>query len=170
VSLPSDEINKVRDKIVDWLKEQGFSVEQVSDPKAFFNLSAKRNNLAINIVQNPPLNDCIFIAANVGTDPEMQLILKKMDNQKKQDFLSDLNLTLLKNNELGDFVVQPKPPEDIQAIVIFSRPIFFEELTKAKFFYMVNIMLRTIITIIFTLQKFTGVSPKANLKKQDYSF
>ena len=49
------------------------------------------------------------------------------------DFVRPLNMDFIKNNEIHDFSILPKPPEDIQNIFVSTRQIYYDELTKGKF-------------------------------------
>jgi hypothetical protein len=168
--MPNEEIKITKQKIVDWLKEEGFSAEEKTDPKAYFNILTLKGGLGCNIVQDAPHNDSFFIAANIILANEQQALLKKISPQKKEDFVWDLQVNLLKNNELGDFAIKPKPPEDIQAIFISSRRIYYDEFTKGKLLSSINVIMRTMIMTIWMLQRYAGVSiPKMEEKRQDYS-
>ena len=168
--MPNEEINKTKLKILDWLKEEGFSAEEKQDPNAYFNIHAIKSGISVNIVQNPPYADSIFIGGNIAVAPEQQALLKARSRDKREDFIWDLQMNLAANNELGDFGLKPNPPDDIQVIFLSSRRIYYEELSKAKFFAALNIVLKNIILTIWRLQKFVGMRmPKAGGAKQDYS-
>jgi hypothetical protein len=66
--------------------------------------------MVVNIIQAVPHTDSFFILANIITAEEEQTFLKGMGSQKRLDFIWDLQMNLLKNNELGDFAFKPKAP------------------------------------------------------------
>jgi hypothetical protein len=85
------------------------------------------------------------------------------------DFVWALNMDFIINNELGDFAIQPKPPEDIRSVFVSTRQLYYDELTKGKFMVSVHVLLKVTVLIMWMLQKLLGV-PKPSLsdKKQDY--
>jgi hypothetical protein len=168
--MPNEEINKTKQKIMDWLKEEGFSAEEKQDPNAYFNIQATKGGMGVNIVQNPPFNDSFFIGGNIAVNTEQQTIFKSRSREKREDFIWDLQINLLTNNELGDFMLKPNPPNDLQVIFISSRRIYFDELTKGKFLAIMNIVMKSVIMSIWKLQKFTGMNMSNMVaKKEDYS-
>ncbi len=168
--MPNEEINKTKQKIMDWLKEEGFAAEEKQDPNAYFNIQATKSGIGVNIVQNPPFNDSIFIAGNIAVAPDQQALLKSRSRDKREDFIWDIQMTLAANNELGDFALKPNPPEDMQIIFVSSRRIYYDELTKGKLFASINIVIKNVLLIIWKLQKFVGMHmPNIVTKKQDYS-
>ncbi len=168
--MPNEEINKTKQKIIEWLKEEGFSAEEKQDPNAYFNIQATKGRINVNIIQNPPFNDSIFIGGNIAVAPEQQALLKSRSRDKREDFIWDLQMSLAANNELGDFALKPNPPDDIQTIFVSSRRIYYDELTKGKLFTSINIVMKNIILTIWKLQKFVGMHmPKTPATKQDYS-
>ena len=168
--MVNEKINETKQKILDWLKEEAFSAEEKADPNAFFNIQATRNNMVVNIIQAIPHNDSFFIVANIITAEEEQTFLKGMGSQKRLDFIWDLQMNLLKNNELGDFAFKPKAPEEIQIITITSRAIYYDELTKAKLHFIIHVVIKSMVMTMWMLQKYAGIAlPKINQKKQDHS-
>jgi hypothetical protein len=168
--MVNEKINETKQKMLDWLKEEAFSAEEKADPNAFFNIQATRNNMGVNIIQTIPRDDSFFIVANIITAEEEQTFLKGMGSEKRLDFIWDLQMNLLKNNELGDFAFKPKAPEEIQIITITSRAIFYDELTKAKLHFTIHVVLKAMVMTMWMLQKYAGIAlPKINQKKQDYS-
>ncbi len=168
--MPNEEINKTKQKIMDWLKEEGFAAEEKQDPNAYFNIQASKSGMGVNVVQNPPFNDSIFIAGNIAVAPEQQALLKSRSRDKREDFIWDLQMTLAANIELGDFALKPNPPDDIQIIFVSSRRIYYDELTKGKLLTSINIVIKNVLLTIWKLQRFLGMHmPHMVTKKQDYS-
>ena len=168
--MPSEETNKIKLRIIDWLKEEGFSAEETEPgPMASFNISASKAELAFNVMQDSSHNESIFICANVLVGPEEKHRLQKIPLKKRMDFVWALNMDFIKNNELGDFAIQPKPPEDIRSVFVSTRQLYYDELTKGKFMVSVHVLLKATVMIMWMLQKLLGVSiPSLSDKKQDY--
>jgi hypothetical protein len=167
--MPNEEMNRTKQKIIDWLKEEGFSAEEKQDPNAFFNIAATKGGMGVNIVQNQPFNDSIFIGGNIAVSPEQQVSYKARSKEKKEEFIWDIQMNLARNNELGDFMLKPNPTENLETIFISSRRIYYEELTKGKLLASINIVFKSLVTTIWMLQKFTGTHMPSTAKKQDYS-
>ncbi len=168
-ALSSGTIKEIKEKILNWLKEEALSPQENADPQAYFNITVKMGNLGCNIVQDVHHADSFFVGANLVFGTEQQILLKGMGMQRINDFLWDLEMSLIKNNELGDFQIKPKPPEDIQAIFISSRRIYYSELTKGNLVFAINVVLRALMMTMLMLEKHAGVTPQKLVHKKDYA-
>lgn len=167
--MSSETITKVKEQILIWLKEEALSPQENADPQAYFNISIKIRNLGCNIVQDVRHVDSVFVGANLVFGADQQILLKGMGLQKVNDFLWDLEMSLIKNNELGDFQIKPKPPHDIQAVFISSRRIYYSELTKGSLVFAINVVLRAIMMTMWMLEKHAGVMTPKTRSKRDYA-
>jgi len=162
-------IKETKEKILSWLKEEALSPRENADPQAHFNITVNRGKVGCNIVQDVAHMDSVFVGANIVFGAKQQALLRGMSAQKINDFLWDLEMSLIKNNELGDFQIKPKPPEDIQAVFVSSRSIYYDELTKSKLVFAINVVLRALMMTMWMLEKHAGVIPQKASQKRDYA-
>lgn len=167
--MSSESIKDTKEKILNWLKEEALSPQENADPQAYFNITVKMGNMGCNIVQDVRHSDSFFIGANLVFGAEQQTLLKGMGTQRINNFLWDLEMSLIRNNQLGDFQIKPKPPEDIQAIFISSRRIYYSELTKGNLVFAINVVLRALMMAIWMLEKHAGVITPRVSGKKDYA-
>ncbi|MDQ1279269.1 MAG: hypothetical protein QG670_529 [Thermoproteota archaeon] len=97
-----DKIKEARDRILNWLKEEAFSPQEVNDPNAYFNFGIKVvGGFSLTVVQNVHNLDSIIVATSLFLSPnQISLLKNNMYAKKRQDFYWNLRLSLLRNNEL----------------------------------------------------------------------
>jgi hypothetical protein len=165
--MSNEETNKIKLKIICWLKEEGFSAEETEPgPNAHFIITASKAELAFNVMQDFSRNESIFICANVLVGPEERRRLQKTPIKRRLDFVWALNMDFIKNNELGDFAILPDPPADIQSIFVSTRQLYYDELTKGKFMVSAHVLLKATVMIMWMLQKLLGI-PLSSLRDKE---
>lgn len=167
--MSTENIKETKEKIVNWLKEEACSPEEKPDPNTYFNISVKFGKLGCFIVQPVQKRDSLIVAVRLPIPSEQITLLKELNAEKKKDFFWDLRLSLLKNNELGDFKIEADSPEDIKAVVITSRPIFYEDLTKGRLISAIFAVTRAKLMVIWLPQKYAGIIPSKKDQKLPYS-
>jgi hypothetical protein len=168
--MPSEEANKVKLRVMDWLREEGFLAEEKEGhPQAIFNISASKGGLAFNVLQASQHSESFVVCSTVCIPPEQKHRLQEIPLKRRQDFVWALNMEYIKNNELGDFAIEPEPPGDMQSFFVSTRQIYYDKLSKGKFMFSVHVLLRAAVMTMWMLQKLLGVSaPSVSDKKQDY--
>lgn len=167
--MPSEETIKVKQKIIDWLKEEACSPVEETDPNAFFNITAKVGKLGCQIVQPVNKTDSFIVAGRVVLPPEMLEIIKSMNSEKKTALFWDLRLSLVSNSELLDFQIESDTQEDIKAIGMSSRPIFYDSFTKERLFSAMFGVTRAVLMMMWMIQKHAGKLPPRKDQKVPYS-
>jgi len=153
----SEKVKETKGKVLDWLKEEAFSPEDVADPNAYFNFSIKVSGSPLHVVQNVRAIDSFFVGANLVLTPaQLDLLKNSMDKKKRQEFFWDLRLTLLKNNSLGDFEIKPNPPDDVREVFVSSRRIFYDALTKDRLIHAINAVYRAVMMVVWMLERYAG--------------
>lgn len=165
----SETVRKVREKVLNWLKEEALSPEEVSDPNAYFNFGIKVGGSPLHVVQNVRNLDSILVGGRlVLNQPQLDLLKNKMDKKKRQEFFWDLRLALLTNNELGDFRIEPKPPEDVQSVFVSSERIFYDALTKDRLIHAIHSVYKAIMMVIWMLERYAGAPTPKGKKTSPY--
>jgi hypothetical protein len=169
MNMSSERIKETKERILTWLKEEAFSPEEKVDPQAYFNISSKIGNLGCNISQDVQHIDSFFVAANIVLLEEQLVLLREMDDKKRKEFFWDLRMSLLRNNEIGDFQIKPNPPEDTQAVFISSKRVYYDDLTKGRLIDAIHVVLRACIMVVWMLQQYAGITTPKKDQKTPYS-
>jgi hypothetical protein len=167
--MSTEKINETKERIINWLKEEAYSPEETVDPNAFFNIVAKVGNMVCNIAQNVRKRDSIIVGTNLLISSDQLILLKEMSVTKRKEFFWDLRMSLLKNAELGNFEIKPNPPDNISAVFISSKQIFYEDLTKGSLFSAIQAVFRATLMVIWMIQQYAGVTVAKKDHKVPYS-
>lgn len=167
--MSTEEITKTKEEIVSWLKEEACSPEEKVDPNAYFNIVAKLGKMGCHVVQPVQKRDSIVTVIRLPTPPEQMSLLRGMDSEKKKALYWDLRFSLLNNSELSEFNIEADNPEEIKAVTVVSRPIFYGDLTKGKLFSAMYAVTRATLMVIWTIQKYSGKLPPSKDQKIKYS-
>ncbi len=150
----SGRVGEVREKVLNWLKEEGLSPEEMEDPNAYFNFNVNVGGRPFNVVQNVLSLDSLFVTANlVFTPDQLTLLENKMNKKKRKEYFWDLRLALLKNSDLGDFDIKPNPPDDVREVFIYSKKIFYDALTKHKLLQAIHSAYKAYVMVIWMLER-----------------
>jgi len=158
----SEKIKETREKVLNWLKEEAFSPQDMPNANAYFNFGIKVAGNPLHVLQNVRSLDSIFVGANlVLTPPQLSLLKKNMDKKKRQEYFWDLRLALLMNTELGDFQIKPHPPDDFREVFISSKRIFYDGLTKDMLIHAINNVYKAVMMVVWMLERYAGApAPK----------
>lgn len=162
-ALMSEKVKETKEKILNWLKEEGLSPEEIADPNAYYNFGIKvAGGSPLNVIQHVHNIDSILIGTNLVLMPnQINLLKNNMDEKKRQEFFWNLRLTLLRNNELGDFQIKPNPPNDVREVFISSKRIFYDALSKDRLISSGYSVYRAVMEVVWMLELYAGaVTPK----------
>lgn len=159
-----EDIQEVKNKVYEWLKEEGLSPEELSDPNSYFNFGITIGDNSFNIVQKIDSNDSIFIGTNLVLSNEQTSSLTNISDDKKQEMVWGLRMSLIRNKDLLEFNVRPDPPQDIQEVYLSSRRIFYDGLIKNALINLIHSLYKTIKEVIWIFEYYTeNTKPKEDL-------
>lgn len=159
--MSSERVKETKEKVLNWLKEEAFSPQEVSDSQAYFNIGITVSGLAFHVVQSVRNIDSIFVGGNLVLTEEQLKLLRDMNVKKRQEFFWDLRLALLGNSELGDFQIKPNPPDDFRELFVASKRIFYDALTKDRLVSAISGVFKAVMMVIWMLERYAGiVTPK----------
>ena len=166
----SERVKEVKEKVLNWLKEEAFSPEEISDANAYFNFNIKVAGRPLHVLQNVRSIDSIFAGANlVFTPPQLSLLKNSMDKKKRQEFFWDLRLALLGKTELGDFEIKPNPPDDVREVFISSKRIFYDALTKDRLIHAIGSVYKNVTMVVWMLEeRYAGATAPQKKKTSTY--
>ncbi|MBE0516375.1 MAG: DUF2299 family protein [Methanophagales archaeon] len=154
-----EEIRSVKDKIGSWLREENIFPREALDPQAHFNFYIQLGNLNVNVVQKVDWRDSIVLGTTVFLGP-LSGKIDQLNQEKKQGFFWDLSLELLKNEEIGDFDIKPDPPDTVSEVLIQSKPIFYDGLTKDRLMNSIYSLVKIMILIPCLIAKYAIPIPR----------
>ncbi len=129
-----EDVDVVKNRIKTMLSEEGFQIREVKDANTHFNFVTVVGGVPYHIFQNVNKRDSIFISGSFKIASHQIGSYSKMEQTRKEEFFWNLRISLLTRQTLGDFKIKPKPPEKIEEIFLSSKPLFYDGLTKEKFF------------------------------------
>jgi hypothetical protein len=169
--LSSERVKETKEKVLNWLKEEAFSPQEISDSQAYFNIGIMVSGSPFHVVQNVHNIDSIFVGANLVLTEDQLKLVKDMNAEKRQGFFWDLRLALLENSELGEFQIKPNPPDDFKEVFIASRRIFYDALTKDRLISAISSVYRAVMMVIWMLERYAGVvTPKMKKGNQKVQY
>jgi hypothetical protein len=146
----------VNEKVLNWLKEERLSPEVQTDPQTYFNIKISIDSRSLHVVQPLILKDAIYVGIGLSLTSQQQDILRTMGKEKRQEYFWELLLELLKNNELGDYQIKPKPPEDVRDIRISSRRIYYDGLTKDALLKAILVVYKAANMVLWIMERVAG--------------
>lgn len=142
-----------KERVSAWLMEEGFFYEEVVDPDTRFNFNAKVAGLAMDIVQDINRDVVVVRSTLLFNDAQMELF-RGMGERKGKDFLWDIRLMLLGNNEISGFRIRPDPER--MEFLVHSRGIFGDALTKDRLMGAILTIHKAVNIIIWMLNRQAG--------------
>ena len=148
----------VQDLIRQWLYEEEFKIQSITDPKAHFNILAEdKYNKKVNIAQPKIRKDQITINAAAKLLESQKEELVKMDEQERNKLFWQMRLSLI-NKNVGFSPI--KLPLDHVRI---SQGIYYDGLTKDAFFQRMFVVRRTLLLVMWMIERALGVGEPSEI-------
>lgn len=167
--LVNEKTSQVKQQILDWLKEEACSPQEQPDPNAYFNFLLRTGNIGSHIIQSVQKIDSFICITRLVVPPEQIALQKGMGLEGRREFLWEIKMNILNNDELLDFNIETDNDEIMTAFTISSKPVFYGNLTKTTLFSAVYAVNRGSLMVMFTLQKDAGINPSKKDTKLPYS-
>jgi hypothetical protein len=142
MSLSQHEISL---RIKRWLIEESdiWRFDEIEDPTVVMNLVAKSNNRNVNIIVDD-LHDKVTLITSMNFSKQQKNSLSLLPSKEKNRFIPDLLMALYK---LGLLARHSNSSKDKIEKFIMEKLIYFDGLTKDKFFESLFTMLLGIDTL-----------------------
>ncbi len=151
-----EEIKHVQKRIEKWLLDEGFSVWEFADDDSHFSYKANRDDLLpLSIFQPQNKNDSIIVVGDIRLSEESQKKLSAVSEEERKFMLYEFKMVLLSTE--CRWQLSPSP-ESWKAIRV-SKSVFYDGLSKDRFFETVNVVTRAISSVILAFQWKFGVTP-----------
>ncbi len=142
--------------IEEWLDDEGFSCWKLSDKKSCFSFKiAKDEYPPLMVLQPKGRYDSVLVTGNVRFSSEDQKKLSALPEQEKNFLLFDLRMVLLSTECRSQFTPSLKSWDSIR----LSKTVFYDGLTKDRFFEIVDVVSRAISSVILTFEWKFSITP-----------
>jgi hypothetical protein len=133
-------IGRTSQKIINWIKEEGWDYQIPQDDGNVANILIHPNKMTnVNIVvQKSPPQKIRIITKSTFRDLDIKAYLRLSDDAKQQSLIN-LEILLIHINLI--YNIYPNPPKEIHGVEI-SRQIYCDGLTRDRFFDSVLAVLR----------------------------
>lgn len=151
--------SRIKEKVHDWLMEDGWSLRQESFPQAIWAFVAEdRLGRKIVVGQNADKEDQVIIQGAVIFDEKTTNKIAQLPEDERNNFLWELRFELLKTDlEFSGIEI---PLKSIQV----SERIFFDALTKDSFLQRASQVRKGVLIIQWMmLKKFAQQPPRKQL-------
>jgi hypothetical protein len=151
--LQADEVEQVLEA---WLNEEGFSLWKVTDKKLRFSVKMARDEYPpLLVVQSKGRVDSVQVTGEVRFSYEDQKRISGLPEKERNFLLFDLRMVLLATECRFQFMPSPKAWSSIR----LSKTIFYDGLTKDRFFEVVDVVSRALSSVILTFEWKFGITP-----------
>lgn len=151
-----EQIGHVKKKIEKWLLDEGFTVWEFADEDSHFAYKANRDDcLPLSIFQPQNKNDSILVVGDIRLSEESQEKLLAVPEEERKFMLYEFRMVLLSTECRWRFV----PPSESWKSIQISKAIFYDGLSKDRFFETVDIVTRAISSTLLAFQWKFGVVP-----------
>jgi hypothetical protein len=147
---------KLKQKIYDWLAEEGMFRKDVDDSKARFHFGINYpvgSPYHIEIVKPRDMKDGILIVSVLRVAPSHKTALAKLSPEKRKPLIHDLKLLLLSRRP--GFSV--KENEDVWDAVQFQVRLLEDKLSKTSLLEAIDEVFRSMLFVIWTFGHHFGV-------------
>ncbi len=148
--------NEGKQKVYDWLAEEGMFRKEVDDPKASFHFGINYpvgSPYHIEIVKPRDMKDGLLIVSILRVAPSHQTALAKLSVEKRKPLIHDLKLHLLQRRP--GFSV--KENEGVWDVVQFQVRLLDDTLSKTSLLEAVDDVFRSMLMVIWTFGHNFGV-------------
>lgn len=145
-----------KQKVYDWLAQEGMFRKEVDDPKAAFHFGINYpvgSPYHIEIVKPRDMKDGLLIVSVLRIAPSHVNALAKQDPEKRKDLLYDLRLRLLSRRP--GFSV--KEDDGVWSAVQFQMRLLHDSLSKTSLLEAIDEVFRSMLFVIWTFGHHFGV-------------
>ncbi len=156
ISKTTVHVDEVGDKIEKWLDEEGFSVWKFADRGSLFSYKATREDYhPLLIFQPQNKTDSILVISDIKLAIEDQKQFLAIPEEERKFMLFDFKMALLATECHWQFI----PSSESWKTIRISRIIFYDGLSKNRFFENVDAVARAASLVLLTFQLKFGITP-----------
>jgi hypothetical protein len=148
--------NKWKQRVYNWLAEEGMFRKEVEDPKATYHFRVNYplgSPHHIEVIKPRDMKDGILVMSILRIAPPHVTALAKLADEKRKPIVHKLRLQLLQRRP--GFSV--KEDDGVWEAVQFQARLFYDNLTKSTLMTALDDVFRSILTVIWTLGHHFGI-------------
>lgn len=151
-----EQIGQVKKRIEKWLLDEGFAVWEFADENSHFAYKANRDDcLPLSIFQPQNKNDSVLVVGDIRLSEESQKKLSAAPEEERKFMLYEFRMVLLSTECRWRFI----PSSESWKAIRISKAVFYDGLSKDRFFGTVDVVTRAISSVILAFQWKFGVTP-----------
>jgi hypothetical protein len=148
--------SEVGKRIEAWLDDEGFSVWKFAGESSRFSFKTTRDECPPLLVLQPQSKaDSLLVMSDVRFTDEGQEKLLALPKKEREFMLFDLKMVLLSTECRCQFI----PSSESWTAIRISKPVFYDGLSKDRFFETMDTVARAVSLVILTFQWKFGVTP-----------
>ena len=148
--------NKWKQRVYNWLAEEGMFRKELEDPKAAYHLRVNYpvgSPYHLEVVKPRDMKDGVLVVSILPIAPPHVTALAKLSDEKRKPLVHKLRLQLLKRRP--GFSVKEK--DGVWEAVQFQVRLFYDDLTKPALMTALDDVFRSILIIIWTFGYHFGI-------------
>lgn len=153
---PKGKTNEWKQKVYDWLAEEGLFRKEVDDPKAAFHFGINypvNSPYHIEIVKPRGMKDGILIISALRVTPSHQTALAKLSAEKRNPLIHDLKIRLLTRRP----AFSVKENEGVWEAVQLTIRLLYDSLSKTTLIEAIDDIFRSMLIVVWTFGHNFGV-------------
>lgn len=153
---PSKNGDKWKQKIYEWLAEEGMFRKEVENDQASFHFSINYpvgSPYHIEVLKPRDMKDGILIITVLSVAPSHKTALAKLSAEQKKPLIHELKIRLLHRSP--GFSVREK--DGIWDAVQFQIRLFYDNLTKTVLHGAIDDIFRSMLTVVWTFGHHFGI-------------
>lgn len=167
-SKPANEVNEWKQKVYNWLAEEGMFRKEVDDTKAAFHFGINYpvgSPYHIEIVKPRDMKDGILVVSILRVAPSHRNALAKLSSEKRKPLLHELKLRLLSRRP--GFSV--KENDGVWDAVQFQMRLLHDNLTKTTLMEAIDEVFRSMLFVIWTFGHNFGIPTGSHQQPEFYA-
>lgn len=153
---PSKSENKWKQKVYEWLAEEGMFRKEVDNTQASFHFGINYpvgSPYHIEVLKPRDMKDGILIVAVLRVAPSHKTALAKLSAEQRKPIIHDLKIRLL--HRRPGFSV--KEDDGVWDAVQFQIRLFYDNLSKTLLHEAIDDIFRSMITVVWTFGHHFGI-------------
>jgi len=147
------DVDSAKKRIHKWLREAKFVIEEIDDKKSYFRFAIRVTKKApvFFVIQQKQRSDGVTILFPIHCDKRMKEGFESMGEESRSDLISRLRVNVAISGTGSVLKLWPNP-KSLDSINLY-KVIYYDGLSKDRFFEIVNILRNLFVMILTTLSR-----------------
>ena len=152
----TSKIGEFKGRIEEWLRDEGFNLWKFTDKDSHFSYKVSRDDShPLVVLQLRKKTDSIQVVGDIRLNEKNQEKILTISEKEKRFMLFDFRMALLSTGCRWQFIPSSESWETLQ----ISKTVFYDGLTKDRFFETIEVVTRAVSLAILTLEWKFNVTP-----------